>query len=51
MKILKLKCIILYSNKKEAIYTLSMALNTHVYYKKRSKYAMQKNALTALVTQ
>jgi hypothetical protein len=44
-----IKNIILYINQKEAIYTLSMTLKTHVNYKKRSKYA--KIALTALVTQ
>jgi hypothetical protein len=32
---------ILYSNQKETFYTLSMALTTHVYYKKRSKYAKE----------
>jgi hypothetical protein len=45
-----IKCILSYSNQKELFYTLSMAVATHVYYKKRSKYA-QKKALTALVTQ
>jgi hypothetical protein len=44
-----IKSIILYINQKEAMYTLSMALLTHVNYKSRSKYA--KIALTALVTQ
>jgi hypothetical protein len=33
------ECVILYSNQKEAIFTLSIALTNHVNYQKWSKYA------------
>jgi hypothetical protein len=44
----EIKCKILYSIQKKAIYTLSMALSTQVNYKKRSKYS--KNALKYCVS-